>query len=128
MKTVSGEERLDVTISYILIIGVVASVAVEVIGILAYYNSNLNLNVTFQPADAMRGKSFFGFTMSALQALFQGSWTPMHVLGLGIVLLMITPYVRVAASVIYFTLAKNAKYFMITLFVLVVLTLSLLLH
>jgi uncharacterized membrane protein len=128
MKMVSGEERLDLTISYILIIGVMASVAVEMIGILAYYHSDQNLSIVFQPDYAMKGSNFFSYTIAALQALFQGSWTPMHILGLGIVLLMITPYMRVAASVIYFTLAKNVKYLMITLFVLIVLTASLLLH
>ena len=50
----------------------------------------------------------------------------MEVLGLGIVVLMLTPYVRVVASVLYFGLAKNPKYLLITLFVLLVLTASLL--
>jgi len=50
----------------------------------------------------------------------------MQVLGLGIVVLMLTPYVRVLASVLYFGLVRNPKYLLITFFVLIVLTASLL--
>ena len=41
---------------------------------------------------------------------------------------MITPYMRVVASVIYFGAARNVKYIVITTFVLVILTASLLVH
>jgi len=46
----------------------------------------------------------------------------------GIMVLILTPYIRVIASVIYFGWEKNFKYVLITLFVLVVVTLSLALH
>jgi uncharacterized membrane protein len=39
-----------------------------------------------------------------------------------------TPYLRVVASVVYFGLVRNAKYLIITLFVLIILTASLLVH
>jgi uncharacterized membrane protein len=41
---------------------------------------------------------------------------------------MITPYVRVLASVVYFGVVRNLKYVIITAFVLVILTASLLVH
>ncbi len=128
MKRISGEEKLELAISYILIIGVLVSVAIEAFGIVSYYSSNRNLSIVFQPSLVLKGTDFFSYAGSVFQEILAGTWTPLQILGLGIILLMITPYLRVVASVIYFGLAKNAKYLFITLFVLVILTASLLVH
>lgn len=128
MKRRWNEEGLERAISYVLIAGVLASVAVETFGIVSYYLSNGNLNILFQPNSAMKGTDFFSYTAKLAQQLSVGALTPMQVLGLGIVLLMMTPYLRVVASVVYFGLAKNPKYLLITLFVLIVLTATLLKH
>jgi len=128
MKRGRNEEGLELAISYVLITGVLASVAVETFGIVSYYLSNGNLNILFQPSSAMKGTDFFSYTAKLAQQLSVGVLTPMQVLGLGIVLLMMTPYLRVVASVVYFGLTKNPKYLFITLFVLIVLTASLLKH
>jgi len=126
MKRVLSEEKLDSLISYILIFGVLASVAVEIVGIADYHSSSGNLNILFQHSFAMKGTNFFSYAGELFQELSMGSWSPMQVLGLGIVVLMLTPYVRVVASVLYFSLVRNPKYLLITLFVLIVLTASLL--
>ncbi len=128
MKQISSEERLELAISYILIVGVLVSVAIEAVGIAGYYSANGNLNIVFQPSFAMTGTDFFSYTGKLVQGFLVGAWTQIQVLGLGIVLLMLTPYLRVVASVIYFGLVKNTKYLLITLFVLIVLTTSLLVH
>lgn len=128
MKRPRNEEGLELAISYVLITGVLASVVVETFGIVSYYLANGNLNILFQPSSAMKGTDFFSYTAMLAQQLSVGVLTPMQVLGLGIVLLMMTPYLRVVASVVYFGLAKNPKYLFITLFVLIVLTASLLKH
>jgi len=126
MKRVLSEEKLDSLISYILIFGVLVSLAVETLGIAAYYSSNGSLNILFQPSFAMKGTNFFSYVWKLIQELSVESWSPMQVLSLGIVVLMLTPYLRVVASVIYFGLTRNSKYLLITLFVLSVLTASLL--
>jgi len=59
MKRVLSEEKLDSLISYILIFGVLASVAVEIVGIASYHSSRGNLNILFQPSFAMKGTNFF---------------------------------------------------------------------
>jgi uncharacterized membrane protein len=128
MKRNGSEEKLELVISYILMIGVVSSVVVETIGILNYYYVNRNLTITFQPQYALKGRDFFSYSGATLQNLIQGNWTPLQILTLGLVLLMITPYVRVLASVVYFGVVKNLKYIIITAFVLVILTASLLVH
>jgi uncharacterized membrane protein len=123
-----GEEKLDLVISYILIAGVVASVLVETVGIISYYLAHGNLNIILQPDNSLKGVDFFNYTRDTVQFLIRGGWTPLQVMGLGIVLLMITPYLRVVASVVYFGMVKNPKYLAITVFVLVVLTASLIIH
>jgi uncharacterized membrane protein len=128
MKGVRSEETLDRAISYILIVGVIASVAIEAVGILSYYYANHDLSVVFQAQYALKGTDFFNYSATMLQSLVLGNWTPFQILALGIILLMITPYIRVVASVIYFGLTKNRKYLVITAFVLIILTASLLLH
>ncbi len=128
MKRISGEEKLELAISYILIAGVLVSVVIEAVGIVSYYLSNRNLTIVFQPNFAMSGADFFSYTRNEIQGIMLGTWTPLQILALGIILLMITPYLRVVASVIYFGFAKNTKYLLITLFVLAVLTASLLAH
>ena len=128
MSKVVSEEKLDLLISYILIVGVIASVLIETTGILGYYHAHGDLNIAFKPEFALKGTDFFAYAAQTIQALFIGKWTPVSVLAFGLVLLMITPYVRVLASVVYFGLARNVKYLSITLFVLVILTASLVLH
>jgi len=46
----------------------------------------------------------------------------------GLVILILTPFLRVILSVFYFALKKDFKYVIITVFVLLALTISLLLH
>jgi uncharacterized membrane protein len=128
MKRNASEEKLELAISYILIIGVITSVAIETIGILNYYYVNRDLSITFQPQYSLVGVDFFSYSAGTLQSMIHGNWTPFQILALGIVLLMITPYLRVLASVVYFGLARNLKYLCITAFVLIILTASLLAH
>jgi len=128
MKRNGSEEKLELVISYILMIGVVSSVVVEAIGILNYYYVNRDLTIAFQPQYALKGRDFFSYSGATLLTLIQGNWTPLQILALGLVLLMMTPYVRVLASVVYFGVVKNVKYIIITAFVLIILTASLLAH
>jgi uncharacterized membrane protein len=128
MKPILSEEKLELAISYILIIGVIVSVAIEAIGIFSYYYVNRDLSIIFQPQYALKGADFFSYSGVTVLSLIHGNWTPFQILALGLVLLMITPYMRVVASVIYFGAVRNMKFIVITTFVLVILTASLLAH
>lgn len=128
MKGVPSEEKLELAISAILILGVISSVAIETVGIVNYYFSNGNLTILFQPSLVMQGGNFFTYSSDLIKQLSAGAWTPIQTLAVGIVVLMITPYIRVVASVVYFGLARSPKYLLITLFVLAILTVSLLIH
>ena len=53
---------------------------------------------------------------------------PLYLMTLGITVLILTPYVRTVMSAFYFASMKDVKYLLITLFVLVILTVSLITH
>jgi len=123
----SGENKLETAISYLLIVGVVVSVILEAIGITLYYGTHGNVQISQNPTVFINGKDFFAFIIYQTQHLF-GAQNAILFMTLGLIILMLTPYLRAITSVVYFALEKNRKYVFITLFVLVVLTLSLALH
>ena len=123
----SGESKLETTISYLLIIGVIFSLILEVFGLILFYYSFANLNILENKFVFIHGENFFSFVIT----LFQGENvqnTGILFMTLGLVALISTPYVRVITSVLYFAWEKNRKYVLVTLFVLVILTVSLALH
>ena len=123
----SGESKLETAVSYILIIGVVISVLLEIIGIALF--SRLTATCKF-PKTALffiSGQNFFAFIINQFQHLF-GTQNAIWFMTIGLIILILTPYIRAITSVIYFAWEKNRKYVLITLFVLIVLTVSLALH
>ena len=123
----SGESKLETIISYILIIGVVASILLEVIGITIFYKSYGNLNISEANAMFIRGQNFFYFIYEQVQRTYL-SESALLFMTLGLIILILTPYIRAITSVSYFVWKKNHKYVLITLFVMIVLTVSLALH
>jgi uncharacterized membrane protein len=73
------------------------------------------------------GKNFFVFIVGQAPHMF-GSMSALTFITLGLIILILTPYVRAITSVIYFAWEKHYKYVLITLFVIIVLTASLVLH
>ncbi len=122
-----GESRLDTIISYLLIIGVATSVILESIGIGLYFGAFGNTYVSLSPYVFIQGENFFAFIALQVQNLFVAE-NALVFMTLGIIVLILTPYVRAITSVIYFAWEKNRAYVLITLFVLIVLTISLALH
>jgi uncharacterized membrane protein len=75
----------------------------------------------------IRGQNFFYFLLGLLRKgtiQEKGLW----LMTLGIAILILTPYVRVIMSVAYFIGRKDIKYSLITFFVFILLTISLLFH
>ena len=123
----SGETKLETIIGYLLIVGVIVSVILEVIGITLYYGTYGNVQLSQNQAVFISGKDFFAFIIYQTQHLL-GSENALLFMTLGLIILILTPYIRAITSVIYFAWEKHFKYVLITMFVLVVLTLSLALH
>jgi uncharacterized membrane protein len=118
-------DSMDILVGYILLVGVIISVLLIIAGTLWHWINDHNL--TFQYS--ILGRNYFNFLLSDFTALLNGTIRPRALVNLGIAMLMLTPYVRVAASVVYFALvARNLKYTLFTLFVTAVLTYSLFLR
>jgi uncharacterized membrane protein len=122
-----GETKLEVIVGYLLIIGVVSSVVLEVIGIALFYGTYGNTQVSQNQAFFISGENFFAFIIEQTQHLL-GSQNALLFMTLGLIILLLTPYIRAITSVVYFGWERNRKYVAITLFVLIVLTVSLALH
>lgn len=110
-------------LSYILIGGVALSFATEVIGLVLYYLQTGGFAVDFSSQWQLTGSNFFSYVAGFLSA--PAGFSATRVMAVGIVILMLTPYVRVLASAVHFGTARNSKYLLFTLFVLTVLTLTL---
>jgi uncharacterized membrane protein len=123
----SGETKLENIVSYLLIAGVVVSVILEAIGIILYYGTYGNVQISQSQAVFISGKNFFAFIIYQTQHLL-GSQNALLFMTLGLIILILTPYIRAITSVVYFAWEKHYKYVLITLFVLIVLTISLALH
>jgi uncharacterized membrane protein len=124
--------RMELVISYALRAGVLLSAGIILVGILSFalmqdtgYSRvlphHLQDILTFHQA---RGPGFFP---TSLPAVLQGARAakPYAIIGLGMLLLILTPIVRVALSVFFFLSQRDWLYVGITLFVLAVLTFSL---
>ncbi|MCL4487689.1 MAG: DUF1634 domain-containing protein [Chloroflexi bacterium] len=121
----SGESDMEILIGYILQVGVLLSVAFILLGIawrwLATGAFTLEYSIT--------GMNFFEFVLEDLRQVALGAFRPRLWVNLGIATLMLTPYVRVLASMIFFAVVeRNWKYTLFTAFVFTVLTYSLFLR
>ncbi len=123
----SGEYGLETAISYLLIAGVVVSLLLLTAGLIVFHAVYGRLDVLLSDDSTyITGRNFFSF----LLGLATGKWENPAILliTLGIVALFMTVYIRVIMSVLYFAWKRDAKYVLITAFVLVALTLSLMFH
>jgi len=117
--------EMETLVGYLLTIGVILSMALIVAGLIWQWLSlhNLQLNYT------LSGVNLLGFAVSDFHQLVAGAIGPRLLLNSGIIVLLLTPYFRVLASMVYFAaVERNLKYTLFTGFVLTVLTYSLFLH
>ena len=126
-RTESGTSKFGLAISYLLIVGVLTSLILVGIGIILYYLHFGRLEISEKKAMFLREQNFFYFLLALLRGE-PGQDKDVWVMTLGIALLILTPYARVILSVFHFLRVKDVKYTLITLLVLVLLTISLILH
>ena len=116
--------KLEKAISYLLISGVVASLILEVLGIALFYHTYGRLAFSESKTVLIQGTNYFTFFLNLFHTGSTGG-KGIYLMTLGIAILILTPYLRVVLSVVYFARDRNIKYVLITLFVLILLTLSL---
>jgi len=126
-KSNNSESKFEKAIGYLLITGVIISILLEVIGVVLLYRANGNLNISQDAGVYIKGHDFFSFVYRQIRDSQSTKPAVLFMIS-GIIVLILTPYIRVIASFFHFLWQKNYKYVLITLFVLIVVTLSLALH
>jgi uncharacterized membrane protein len=123
-KTIRQLE-MDALVGYILLYGVLLSLVLILGGMFWRWLNTGTLWLDYQLA----GMNLFQLVVEELRLAIHGDFRPRLLISLGIVVLMLTPFLRVLASVFFFlAVMKNWKYTLFTSIVLVVLTYSLFLR
>lgn len=118
----SVEFKMDVLVGYILLIGVLVSIGLIAVGVVWHYAATGRLGLEYSIA----GMNLFHFVLHNFERAAHPPFRPRLLVNLGIVTLMLTPYVRVLASMLFFAFTeRNAKYTVFTAVVFLVLTYSL---
>ena len=112
---------LQTGIGWILRAGVIASLVLESTGILLKYLQTGDSSIGLTSQWLATGGNFFGFASSTFGSVVAGA-TPFGLTALGVIVLLLTPYARIVAAVVYYTFERDWKYVSITLFVLAVVT------
>ncbi|HKU23807.1 MAG TPA: DUF1634 domain-containing protein [Terriglobales bacterium] len=121
----SRQLEMDVLVGYILLGGVLLSMLLIIIGLVWKYVQSGGIHLDYELA----GMNLFQFVVSEVHIAILGEIRPRLLINMGIVVLMLTPFFRVLASMVYFLVVlKNWKYTVFTSFVLLVLTGSLFLR
>jgi uncharacterized membrane protein len=122
-----GNEGLETAISYLLIAGVLSSMILEIVGVILFYHTYGTPVLQYGNTFIIQGHDFFSFISEVVRGKLPGG-VAIQLMTAGILVLMLTPFLRVVFSMVYFAWEKNYKFVLITLFVLVVLTISLTFH
>jgi uncharacterized membrane protein len=121
----SRDAQMDALVGYLLLSGVSLSVALVALGLLWHFLRT----GTFQLAYPIGGMNLFEFLLAEIRIAGQGRVRPRTLVDAGIAVLLLTPYLRVLASMLYFLFVqRNWKYSLFTAVVLGVLTFSLFLR
>lgn len=126
-KTIDKDVGLEKAISYLLITGVVLSVLLEIAGIIILSRDLHSLAIQEGSSVFIREHDFFRFIYNFLRT-GHGDGAGIWLMTAGLIILILTPFLRVILSMFFFAFKKDRKYLFITAFVLLALTLSLLLH
>jgi uncharacterized membrane protein len=119
------QTEMDALVGYLLLGGVLLSLALIVSGLFWRYLNTGGYSLDYQ----LSGMNLLQIVQSEIRAVLLGQLRPRLLVSMGIAVLLLTPYLRVAASMVYFlAVLKNWKYTLFTAFVLIVLTRSLFLR
>jgi uncharacterized membrane protein len=119
------EFDMDAVVGYILLIGVLLSLALVTAALIWRWIGTGTVAFHYKIA----GMNLFQLILHEVAMGARGMLRPRLLMSLGIAMLMLTPYIRVLASMVYFMAAlKNWKYSIFTAVVLLTLTYSLFLR
>jgi uncharacterized membrane protein len=116
---------MEALVGYLLLGGVLTSAGLMVAGLLWHWAASGRT----QLESPIVGMDLFHFVAADLRQVAAGALRPQVLIHLGLAVLLLTPYARVAVSLVYFAVAeRNYKYTIFTGFVFAVLTYSLFLR
>jgi uncharacterized membrane protein len=118
MTAPRSTSTIDAVVSWVLRTGVVASVALVSTGIAWHWIATGETRLHY----TLTGTNVLGFAIDDIHAVFGDGFRPRALVNLGIAVLMLTPYVRVLASLVYFAAERDWKYTVFTAFVFATLT------
>lgn len=117
--------EMETLVGYILLTGVVSSILLLVAG--AAWQWFIHGTPEFDLT--IRDQNLWEFLVTSLRGLTSGAVRPQTFINLGLSVLLLTPFVRVLASMLFFLLVeRDWKYSVFTFFVLSVLSYSLFLR
>lgn len=121
-KETARQFAMDSLVGYILMYGVGLSLLLICVALIWRLINTGHLWFDY----TLSGMNLFQLVVAELSQAMQAHLRPRLLLSLGIAVLMLTPFLRVLASVLYFLVVlKNWKYTLFTSIVLIVLTYSL---
>jgi len=123
----NDNSNLERKIGFLLAAGVGISVLLLAIGMGAYITLNGPLVVDYTDIWQLKGGNFFTIVLNLARSSL-ATPSPPNLMLWGIIALILTPYLRVIASAAYFVRVKDRTYVLISLFVLVTITASLVIH
>jgi uncharacterized membrane protein len=113
---------MEILVGSILFIGVLLSSSLITIGLGWHWVLTGRLEFEY----SLAAMNFFEFLLTWVRQAVSGPLQPNVLVNLGLAMLMLTPYVRVLASIFFFAFVeRNWKYTLFTAFVFTVLTYSL---
>jgi uncharacterized membrane protein len=116
---------MEVVVGYILLVGVLVSMVLVAAGLIWHWAATGHLGLEYSVA----GMNLFEFVRADIRQVAADAFRPRLLVNLGIAVLLLTPYARVFASMVYFAFVdRNGKYTAFTGFVFAVLTYSLFLQ
>jgi uncharacterized membrane protein len=119
------QARMERMVGYVLQAGVLLSALLLSAGLIWRYAATGHLGFDF----SLKGMNLYEFLVQDVRQAVSGQARPRLLISLGILVLLLTPYVRVLSSMVYFAIVeRNCKYTVFTGFVFVVLTYSLFLR
>jgi uncharacterized membrane protein len=119
------EFDMDAVVGYILLIGVLISLVLVMAALVWRWRNTHTLSFDYK----ITGMNLFELVLAEIRLGLRGALRPRLLMSLGIAMLMLTPYIRVMASMVYFMAwLKNWKYSVFTAIVLLTLTYSLFLR
>ncbi len=111
--------KMDTVVGYTLQAGVLLSLALISAGLIWKWVATGGLVFDYR----LRGMNLFHLAAQQFRLAAHGTVRPRLLVNLGVIVLLLTPYSRVLASVAYFTaILKNWKYSLFTSVVFIVLT------